>query len=41
MVHNLGKIAWDKIDEVGFGYDWAVEMHQLLNLKLQITIIRH
>lgn len=34
MVHNLGKIAWDKIDEVGFGYDWAVEMHQLFKTKI-------
>jgi len=34
MVHNLGKIAWDKIDEVGFGYDWAVEMHQLFKSKI-------
>lgn len=34
MVHNLGKIAWNKIDEVGFGYDWAVEMHQLFKSKI-------
>ena len=34
MVHILGKIAWDKIDEVGFGYDWAVEMHQLFKSKI-------
>ncbi len=25
MVHNLSKISWDKIDEPGFGYDWAIE----------------
>lgn len=35
MVHNLGKIAWDKIDEVGFGYDWALEMHQLFKSKIK------
>jgi 4,5-DOPA dioxygenase extradiol len=25
MVHNLGMLAWDKLDEPGFGYDWAME----------------
>ena len=25
MVHNLGKVAWDRLNEVGFGYDWAIE----------------
>ncbi len=25
MVHNLGMIAWDNPDEIGFGYDWALE----------------
>jgi 4,5-DOPA dioxygenase extradiol len=25
IVHNLGKLAWDKLDEPGFGYDWALE----------------
>jgi 4,5-DOPA dioxygenase extradiol len=25
MVHNLGKISWDKINEPGYGYDWAIE----------------
>jgi 4,5-DOPA dioxygenase extradiol len=27
MVHNLGLVAWDKINEVGFAYDWAQEAH--------------
>ncbi|GGZ38589.1 dioxygenase [Echinicola pacifica] len=27
MVHNLGMIAWDKIKEPEFGYDWAIEMN--------------
>lgn len=26
MVHNLGMVAWDKLSEEGFGYDWALEM---------------
>lgn len=28
MVHNLRMLAWDKIDEPGFGYDWALEMNE-------------
>lgn len=29
MVHNLGRIAWDKLNEVNYGYDWAIEAHEL------------
>lgn len=25
MVHNLGKIAWDKMNTDNYGYDWAIE----------------
>jgi 4,5-DOPA dioxygenase extradiol len=25
IVHNLRKLAWEKLDEPGFGYDWALE----------------
>ena len=25
MVHNLGMVAWDKLDQAGFGFDWAME----------------
>lgn len=25
MVHNLGMVAWDKLNETGYGYDWAIE----------------
>ncbi len=28
MVHNLGLISWEKIDEPGFGYDWALEANE-------------
>jgi len=28
MVHNLSMLAWDKIEEPGFGYDWALEMNE-------------
>ncbi len=25
MVHNLGKIAWDKLNTDSYGYDWAID----------------
>ena len=25
MVHNLGMVNWEKIDEPGYGFDWAIE----------------
>ena len=28
MVHNLSMVIWDKIDEPGFGYDWAIEANE-------------
>ena len=28
MVHNLGMVAWDKLDAGEFGYDWAIEASQ-------------
>ena len=27
MVHNLRMVAWDRMNEPGFGYDWALEMN--------------
>jgi 4,5-DOPA dioxygenase extradiol len=27
MVHNLRMIAWDKMDEPGYGYDWAIQLN--------------
>lgn len=27
MVHNLGLIAWEKISEPEYGYDWAIEIN--------------
>ena len=27
MVHNLGMVAWDKLKEPSYGYDWALEMN--------------
>ena len=28
MVHNLRMVAWDKINEPGFGFDWALQMNE-------------
>lgn len=28
MVHNLRMVAWDKMDQPGFGYDWAIDMNE-------------
>lgn len=34
MVHNLRMVAWDKFNVPDYGYDWAVEMHELLKNKI-------
>jgi 4,5-DOPA dioxygenase extradiol len=34
MVHNLRMLAWDKVEEIGYGYDWAIEMHDLFKQKI-------
>jgi 4,5-DOPA dioxygenase extradiol len=28
MVHNLQMVAWDKMNESGYGYDWALEANE-------------
>lgn len=30
MVHNLGKLAWDRLNEVGYAFDWATEASALM-----------
>jgi 4,5-DOPA dioxygenase extradiol len=34
MVHNLGMVAWDKLQEPGFGFDWALEMNTIFKDKI-------
>jgi 4,5-DOPA dioxygenase extradiol len=34
MVHNLGMVAWDKLQEPGFGFDWAIEMNTIFKDKI-------
>jgi 4,5-DOPA dioxygenase extradiol len=30
MVHNLALVNWNKINEPGFGYDWAMEANETM-----------
>lgn len=34
MVHNLRMVAWDKLNEPEFGYDWAHEINQIFKEKI-------
>jgi 4,5-DOPA dioxygenase extradiol len=34
MVHNLRMIAWDKLQESEYGYDWAIEMNSIFKDKI-------
>ncbi|OYU81240.1 MAG: 4,5-DOPA dioxygenase extradiol [Flavobacterium sp. BFFFF1] len=35
MVHNLRMVAWDKLSEPEYGYDWAVEMNAVFKQKIE------
>lgn len=35
MVHNLGRIAWDKMNENNYGYDWAIEANSKMKHLIQ------
>jgi 4,5-DOPA dioxygenase extradiol len=34
MVHNLRMIAWDKMQELDYGFDWTIEMNQIFKEKI-------
>ncbi|MFC4870782.1 4,5-DOPA dioxygenase extradiol [Negadavirga shengliensis] len=34
MVHNLRMVAWDKLNETEYGYDWALEMNHVFKTKI-------
>ncbi|WP_415040148.1 4,5-DOPA dioxygenase extradiol [Flavobacterium sp.] len=34
MVHNLRMVAWDKLGEAEYGFDWAIEMNQVFKEKI-------
>ena len=29
MVHNLGMVAWDRLKDDSYGFDWTLEMNDL------------
>ena len=31
MIHNLGLVHWQKLNEIGFAYDWAIEAREKMN----------
>ena len=33
MVHNLGMVAWDRLEE-SYGFDWAIEMNEIFKTKI-------
>ncbi|MBS1950078.1 MAG: uncharacterized protein OJF59_002273 [Cytophagales bacterium] len=35
MVHNLRRVAWDKLDEPGFGFEWALEARMKMKEFIQ------
>lgn len=35
MVHNLGMVAWDKINSPGFGFDWTLEIDTVFKQKIE------
>lgn len=35
MVHNLGMVAWDKLNEPNFGFDWAIEANDTFKKLIQ------
>ncbi len=34
MIHNLRMVAWDKMNVPDYGYDWAMEMHEVFKKKI-------
>src|SRR5204862_6716214 len=35
MVHNLRMVAWDKLNEAGYAYDWAAQMNSKFKQLIQ------
>lgn len=45
MIHNLGMMAWEHLNEREYGYDWAIEMNSIFKEKIEKgdhqTLIRY
>ena len=45
MVHNLGMVAWDKLGEASYGFDWALDMNarfkELIGNRSHDDLIRY
>jgi 4,5-DOPA dioxygenase extradiol len=37
MVHNLRMLAWDKLNEPDYGYDWALEINETFKQKIAVA----
>lgn len=37
LVHNLRMVAWDRLNEAGFGFDWAIEANE----KMKRFVVEH
>jgi len=35
MVHNLGMVAWDKLNDIEYGYDWAKNINEKFKSLIQ------
>jgi 4,5-DOPA dioxygenase extradiol len=34
MVHNLRMVAWDRLNDSGYGFDWALELNEIFKKKI-------
>ncbi|MCC6818472.1 MAG: 4,5-DOPA dioxygenase extradiol [Bacteroidia bacterium] len=34
MIHNLGLVAWNKLNQDNYGFDWAIELNEKLKEKI-------
>lgn len=41
MVHNLKMIAWDRLNDKEYGYDWALELNDKFKQLISSGITRH
>jgi 4,5-DOPA dioxygenase extradiol len=35
MVHNLRMVAWDKLNDIGYAYDWTIKMNDKFKELIQ------